>query len=205
MSKKKKTPIAGEIKIILLGESGVGKTNLINILMGLPFNDNEKTSASSSYSEKKVTINNKLYKLNLWDTIGQETFRQLTKIFYKDSKIVIFVFDITSKPSFDELQNYWVKDVKDQIGDDGIVKGVIANKIDLFLEEKVTTEQGEEYANSIGAKFLSISAKTDGSKKFENFLMSLIEEYIKIKGDIVDDPSKINLENGGTTKKKCCS
>ena len=130
---KKKVQLAGEIKIILLGESGVGKTNLINILMGIPFNDNEKSSASNSYSEKKVTINNKLYKLNLWDTIGQEKFRQLTKIFYKDSKIVIFVFDITSKESFDELQNYWVRDVKEQIGDDGIVKGVIANKMDLFL------------------------------------------------------------------------
>ena len=201
---KKKVQLAGEIKIILLGESGVGKTNLINILMGIPFNDNEKSSASNSYSEKKVTINNKLYKLNLWDTIGQEKFRQLTKIFYKDSKIVIFVFDITSKESFDELQNYWVRDVKEQIGDDGIVKGVIANKMDLFLNEQITSEQGEEYAKSIGAKFLSISAKTEGPKKFENFLMSLLEEYIKTKGDIVDDPNKINLVNGGAAKKKCC-
>ena len=201
---KKKVQLAGEIKIILLGESGVGKTNLINILMGIPFNDNEKSSASNSYSEKKVTINNKLYKLNLWDTIGQEKFRQLTKIFYKDSKIVIFVFDITSKESFDELQNYWVRDVKEQIGDDGIVKGVIANKMDLFLNEQITSEQGEEYAKSIGAKFLSISAKTEGPKKFETFLMSLLEEYIKTKGDIVGDPKKINLENGGGAKKKCC-
>ena len=203
MSKKKVQP-ASEIKIILLGESGVGKTNLINILMGLPFNENEITSTSNSYMEKKVTINKKLYKLNLWDTIGQEKYRQLTKIFYKDSKIVIFVFDITSKRSFDELQKYWVKDVKEQIGDDSIVKGVIANKIDLFIDEQVTTEKGEEYAKSIDAKFLSISAKTDGPKKFENFLMSLVEEYINIKGDIVDDPNKINLEDGGETKKKCC-
>ena len=203
MSKKKVQP-ASEIKIILLGESGVGKTNLINILMGMPFNENETTSTSNSYMEKRVTINKKLYKLNLWDTIGQEKFRQLTKIFYKDSKIVIFVFDITSKESFDELQKYWVKDVKEQIGDDGIVKGIIANKIDLFINEQVTTEQGEEYAKSIGAKFLSISAKTEGPKKFENFLMSLVEEYINVKGDIVDDPNKINLEDGGATKKKCC-
>ena len=203
MSNKKKQ-LASEIKIILLGESGVGKTNLINILMGIPFNDNEKSNISNSYSEKKVTINNKCYKLNLWDTIGQEKFRQLTKIFYKDSKIVIFVFDITNKVSFEELQKYWVKDVKEQIGDEGIVKGVIANKIDLFLDEKVSTEQGEEYANSIGAKFLSISAKTDSPKKFENFLISLVEEFIKKKGDVVDDPNKINLQNGGIDKKKCC-
>ena len=102
------------------------------------------------------------------------------------------------------MQKYWVKDVKEQIGDEGIVKGVIANKIDLFLDEKVSTEQGEEYANSIGAKFLSISAKTDSPKKFENFLISLVEEFIKKKGDVVDDPNKINLKDGGIDKKKCC-
>ena len=204
MSKKKGQP-AIEIKIILLGESGVGKTNLINILMGNPFNDNEISSTTNSYSEKKVTINNKLYKLNLWDTIGQEKYRQLTKIFYKDAKIVIFVFDITTKESFEELDNYWVKDVKEQLGDDGIVKGVIANKIDLFLNEQVSTEKGEEYANKIGAKFLSISAKTEGPKKFEKFILSLVERYIKNNGDIVEDPKKIDLKQGEDQgKKKCC-
>ena len=202
---KQKGQQAIEIKIILLGESGVGKTNLINILMGNPFNDNEISSTTNSYSEKKVTINNKLYRLNLWDTIGQEKYRQLTKIFYKDSKVVIFVFDITSKDSFDELDKYWVKDVREQLGDDGIVKGVIANKIDLFLNEQISTEQGEEYAKKLGAKFLSISAKTEGPKKFEAFLLSLVEEYIKNNGDIIEDPKKVDLQDGNDqVKKKCC-
>ena len=202
---KQKGQQAIEIKIIPLGESGVGKTNLINILMGNPFNDNEISSTTNSYSEKKVTINNKLYRLNLWDTIGQEKYRQLTKIFYKDAKIVIFVFDITSKDSFDELDKYWVKDVREQLGDDGIVKGVIANKIDLFLNEQISTEQGEEYAKKLGAKFLSISAKTEGPKKFEAFLLSLVEEYIKNNGDIIEDPKKVDLKDGNDqVKKKCC-
>jgi len=202
---KQKGQQAIEIKIILLGESGVGKTNLINILMGNPFNDNEISSTTNSYSEKKVTINNKLYRLNLWDTIGQEKYRQLTKIFYKDSKVVIFVFDITSKDSFDELDKYWVKDVREQLGDDGIVKGVIANKIDLFLNEQISTEQGEEYAKKLGAKFLSISAKTEGPKKFEAFLLSLVEEYIKNNGDIIEDPKTVDLKDGNDqVKKKCC-
>ena len=67
------------IKIILLGESGVGKTNLINIAIGNPFNANEKSTAASSFSEKKIKVKGKEYKLNIWDTIGQELYRQLTK------------------------------------------------------------------------------------------------------------------------------
>ena len=76
-----------EIKIILLGDSGVGKTSLINIAVGKNFSDLMLTTLNASYSVKKVYINNKLYKLNLWDTIGQERYRQLTKLFYTNTKI----------------------------------------------------------------------------------------------------------------------
>jgi small GTP-binding protein len=186
------------IKIILLGESGVGKTNLINIAIGNPFCENEKSTAASSFSEKKIKVKGKEYKLNIWDTIGQESYRQLTKIFYNNSKIVLFVYDITSKKSFDEL-NYWTKDVESQLGDK-IVKGVIANKMDLFLDEQVKEEEGEEYANSIGAKFLAFSAKTENPKKIEQYLAELVEEYLT-KRDDNDD----NINGRITLSKKVAS
>ena len=186
------------IKIILLGESGVGKTNLINIAIGNPFNENEKWTADYSFSEKKIKLKGKEYKLNIWDTIGQELYRQLTKIFYNNSKIVLFVYDITSKKSFDEL-NYWTKDVESQLGDK-IVKGVIANKMDLFLNEQVKEEEGEEYANSIGAKFLLFSAKTENPKKIEQYLAELVEEYLT-KRDDNDD----NINGRITLSKKVAS
>ena len=186
------------IKIILLGESGVGKTNLINIAIGNPFCENEKSTAASSFSEKKIKIKGNEYKLNIWDTIGQELYRQLTKIFYNNSKIVLFVYDITNKKSFDEL-NYWTKDVESQLGDK-IVKGVIANKMDLFLDEQVKEEEGEEYANSIGAKFLAFSAKTENPKKIEQYLAELVEEYLT-KRDDNDD----NINGRITLSKKVVS
>jgi len=171
-----------EIKVILLGDPGVGKTNLINIATGHKFSENEKTTTFSSYSVKKFKFNEKEYKINLWDTIGQEKLRPLTKIFYNNSKIVIFVYDITSEESFKSLPE-WMEGVDEQIGSN-YIKGLVANKSDLFINEKVSTDEGEEFANNIKAKFLLFSAKNDNPKKFEEYLIKLLEIYIsKGKGE----------------------
>ena len=203
-------------KVIFLGEAGVGKTNLINITMGIAFNDQEAATSSASFSTKKISVRGKDYTIKLWDTIGQEKFRTLTKLFYINAKIAIFVYDITQKDTFEEIKNYWVKDVEEKLGKD-IIKGIVANKIDLFMNEQVTQEEGEEYAKSIGALFLSISAKTDNPKKFEDFLSKLYEQYlIKNEANEAKLPlSKIQIKNkaivlnkkkknAGFSGKKCC-
>ena len=194
------------VKVILIGESGVGKTNLINIAIGDNFSENEKSTTASTLSLKKIKLNNKEYNLDLWDTIGQEQYRQLTKIFFNNSKIVIFVYDITNKESFKALPG-WKKDVEEQLGDD-YIKGVVANKSDLYLEEEVPTEEGQEYANNIEAKFLLISAKKDDPKKFEEYLRELLEEYLsKKKGG---KKGRFSLDKTETFKKRnkkdreCC-
>jgi len=205
MSKDDDDTPDNEIKLILLGNSGVGKTNIINIVTGGKFNEDEKTTSSASFSVKNMVIEKKEYTINLWDTIGQEQFRQLTKIFYNNSKIVIFVYDITCKSSFDDL-NYWTKDVEEQIGKN-IIKGVVANKMDLYLKEEVKTEEGEKFAESIGAHFLEYSAKTEGPTKFDEFLVELINEYLVFrknnggKGNI-----SLTRESviGKKKKKDCC-
>ena len=186
------------IKVILLGESGVGKTNLINIITGVDFNENEKSTVASTFSMKKLNVRGKVHQINLWDTIGQEKLRTLTKLFYNNSKIVIFVYDITQNYSFEELKNYWVKDVEEKLGKN-IIKGIVGNKSDLFMKEEVSEEKGEEYAKSIDAEFLLTSAKTDGPKKFEAFLTKLYEKYlIKIGAQPnpnQKDPKKVVLNN----------
>ena len=191
-----------EVKIILIGESGVGKTNLINIAIGDNFSENEKSTTASTLSLKKIKLNNKEYNLDLWDTIGQEQYRQLTKIFFNNSKIVIFVYDITNKDSFEALPS-WKKDVEEQLGD-VYIKGVVANKSDLYLEEEVPTEEGQEYANNIEAKFLLVSAKKDDPKKFEDFLRVLLEEYLSTKKGGNSGRFSITRESVIKAKKSNC-
>ena len=193
------------IKVILLGETGVGKTNIINIATNQSFEPEEKTTIASSFSKVILKIKKKQYQLNLWDTIGQEQFRQLTKLFYNNSKIVIFVYDITSKESFNELKNYWVKDIESKLGNN-IIKGLIANKSDLFLYEQVKEEEGEEYAKSINAKFLMFSAKDDSTQKIQDFLSILLNEVIRSGklNDIESVSLKKRINSKAVIKKRNC-
>ena len=176
------------IKVILIGNSGVGKTNLINVSSGGNFNPLEKSTLASSFIIIKLNVENRQYNLQVWDTIGQEKLRALSKLFFKNSKIVIFVYDITKRESFLGL-NDWHQEVKDIIGDDTI-KGVVGNKIDLFAKEEVKDEEGEEYANTINALFRTTSAKTE-PKGFTEFLQELINEYDK-KSKKVANKEKID-------------
>lgn len=102
-----------DIKVILVGEVATGKTSLINTSIGLEFKDKLESTQSSSIMQKKIIINDQTYTINLWDTIGQEQYRSLTKIFYKDAAAAILVYDITRKDSFLELKNYWYDQVKE--------------------------------------------------------------------------------------------
>ena len=102
------------IKIILLGESGVGKTNLIQVAIGKPFKKDNEVTLSSSYYEGKINIQEKIYFYSLWDTAGQEIYRSMNKLFINDSKIVIIVFAIDDRKSFEEV-DFLVNYTKDML------------------------------------------------------------------------------------------
>ena len=188
------------IKIILIGDSGAGKTNLITVAAGYEFNSNSLTTRACSYIQKKYTINNSEYKVNVWDTIGQEKYRSLTKIFVKESKIVIFVYDITNRNSFESLP-FWKK-IVDELLSDTPVLGIVGNKMDLYVDEQIKSDEVEKYANEIGAKLLLTSAKTDSSS-FSNFLEELLQDYlIKGKGERIQSFSLDKIPR--KKKKNCC-
>ena len=187
------------IKIILIGDSGAGKTNLITVAAGYEFNSNSLTTRACSYIQKKYTINNSEYKVNVWDTIGQEKYRSLTKIFVKESKIVIFVYDITNRNSFESLP-FWKK-IVDELLSDTPVLGIVGNKMDLYVDEQIKSDEVEKYANEIGAKLLLTSAKTDSSS-FSNFLEELLQDYLKKgKGERIQS---FSLDKAPRKKKKNC-
>ena len=190
------------IKIILIGDSGTGKTNLITVTAGFEFNTNTLTTTTCSYIQKIIKKENKEYKVNLWDTIGQEKYRSLTKIFVKDSNIVIFIYDITKRETFESLK-YWKSQI-DQILGNNITLGVVGNKIDLYLEEKVQESEGKEFAASIGAKFTVASAK-DNPKEFATYIEEIFEEYLK-KNNNNDRNRKntITIKKESEKKGRCC-
>ena len=201
MSQKRDTDIK-QLKLILVGMSGTGKANLINVLVGQKFQLSELTTTTATFVEKEMVINEKKYKINIWDTAGQEKFHSLTKIFIKESKIVLFVYDITSRRSFEEL-NFWVDMVKEVLGDKFVI-GLAGNKKDLFLEEKVSEDEGKKKAEELGAIFKLTSAKTGYGIK--ELIEKLLKEYIirLNKGEFDDEKKFKKLDNSPTNKKKKC-
>ena len=196
-----------DIKVILVGETATGKTSLINTSIGLEFQEKVDSTQSSSIMQKKMEINKKTYSINLWDTIGQEQFRSLTKIFMKGAKIVIFVYDITRLDTFEQL-DFWYDSTREVLGDKPVL-GIVGNKSDLYYKEAVKEEDAEEYAKNKGIPFKLCSAKTP--KLFCDFLEELVIKYIekmerKLEQSVVDGLKLDDVDDEGKSKKKgkCC-
>ena len=110
-----------KMKVILVGETGVGKTCIIYRLINDTFNDNTLSTITMSSEEKTITLKdekNTKIKLQVWDTCGQEKYRNLVKLFFQDAKSAILVYDSTSRRSFDDLKNYWYDKVKESASED---------------------------------------------------------------------------------------
>ena len=148
------------LKLVLIGESGVGKTSIINQFVEQVFTSDKNSTIGATFSSKSVKCGNgKNLKLEIWDTAGQERYRSVTKMFYKDANAAILVYDITNKNSFNQLQNYWAEQVKES-SPKNIIIAIAANKCDLFEKEVVDEKEARDYAKSIGAIFSLTSAKS---------------------------------------------
>ena len=193
------------IKLILLGESAVGKTSIINRYVEDSFSNDIISSSSMTYSRKRLIINKQNIILNIWDTVGQEKFKSLSKLFFNDTKIVVLVYSITEKDTFIKL-DYWLKAFQETIGDD-VVLGVAGNKSDLFFQQTVSEEEGAKYAEKIGAIFSEISAK-ENKKGLDKFIEQLVTEYIKRNPNLITNSESIRLFEGDDErqiKAGCCT
>ena len=190
-----------EIKVILLGETSVGKTSLIKVSIDKHFKSLEEVTLSFNYSVKKFNYNGKEYTFNLWDTIGQEKYRSLTKMFVNNSKIIILVYDITVQKSLKQLE-YWYNQVTSLVNEEDYILAVVGNKKDLFKNEKVTEEEGKAFAKEKNAKFKLTSAKDD-PLSFVIFLEELFKEFID-KSNEKSDKRKGKKLKKEKNKSKCC-
>ena len=150
-------------KVVLLGDSGVGKTCIISRYISGTFDSNSASTNGASYASKNITyekLGGKSLLLDIWDTAGQEKYKALTKFFYKDAAVAILVYDITLRQSFDNVKEYWYEQIKEN-GVKNIVLGIAGNKCDLYEEEAVPENEAREFAASIGAIFGLTSAQNN--------------------------------------------
>ena len=149
------------VKVVLLGEPGVGKTCIINRFSYDKYNDRTVSSISAQFITKTIDIKsvNKSIRYEIWDTAGQEKFHSLAKIFYKDAKVICLVYDITLKESFEKMKSYWYEQEVLLNADGQPIFVVVGNKFDLYEKRQVSDEEALDFAKSIRAIFQYTSAK----------------------------------------------
>mmetsp|Transcript_26901 Transcript_26901/g.67617 ORF Transcript_26901/g.67617 Transcript_26901/m.67617 type:complete len:206 (+) Transcript_26901:73-690(+) len=145
------------LKVIILGDSGVGKTSLMNQYVNKKFSNQYKATIGADFLTKEVIIDDKLVTLQIWDTAGQERFRTITSSYYRGAMGIIIVYDVTDKESFNHVVD-WMKEI-DKYASDQVNKLLIGNKSDLASKKVVQYDEAKEFADSIGVKFMETSAK----------------------------------------------
>ena len=192
-----------EIKMILLGEAGCGKTSIISRYTLDKFDSNYFTTYSSTFLSKLFEYKGKKYNINIWDTVGQEKFRSLTKIFIKGTKICLFVYDITNMQSFKELK-FWLEQAK-TIAEKDVVLGMAGNKSDLIIKQQVDDKEAMDFAKENNIIFGSTSAAKNKSS-VDQLINKLIIKYIENKNpqlnSAVNDENNIKLNNNNNEPKK---
>lgn len=146
-------------KILLVGESGIGKSCLLLRFADDAFTDAFISTIGVDFKIKTVDINSKCVKLQIWDTAGQERFRTITTTYYRGAHGVILCYDITDKTSFSKLPN-WLSEIHKFAKEDVVVL-LVGTKSDLAAKREVSTQEGQDFARSHGMSFLETSAKTN--------------------------------------------
>lgn len=147
------------LKMIMIGNSGVGKSALLKCFMGDPFDSGYTSTIGVDFEIKPVTLDGKTVNLQIWDTAGQERFRTITTSYYRSADAILLVYDITDQLSFDNL-NQWREDVK-TYAREGVNVLLLGNKLDLEARRAVTYEDAQAYAEENGMSYVETSALVD--------------------------------------------
>lgn len=198
-------------KVVLIGESGVGKTAIISRFIRDSFEEGQEVSTMASYISKEIFIEefNVKLKLDIWDTAGQEKYRSLTKFFYKDAAVAILVYDVTREETFKELSDYWTKQLID-CGSEKLIVGIAGNKCDLINEEAVSEAKVKDLASNINATFQLTSAKTNTG--IDTLFQKLGEKFLKTHNAETPEDEEIQRKRCSSKlasktekkKKSCC-
>ncbi|MCQ2815639.1 MAG: GTP-binding protein [archaeon] len=200
-------------KVIVIGDSGVGKSCLTNKATRNIFDSNYNATVGFEFFSFNLKMNGKVIKLQIWDTCGQELYRSLITNFYRNSSLAIMVYAINSKETFENI-DVWLKELRMHSNPDAKVF-LIGNKIDLENERKITKDEGENYARNNGLNlFMESSAKTgvNAQRIFIEAAKILYDDFMKYKdknqkeGNIGFKPNNPNakkLSDKPTGSQKC--
>ena len=198
-----------KLKVVVVGDSGVGKTNLIKRFISNTFSANTKATVGVEFLYKSYKINEQAFKVEIWDTAGQERYKSITAAYYKGAKGALVVYDTTQKSSFENVDK-WMTEIKER-GSPDIKIMLVGNKIDLVDEREVKREEGLSKAKNYEIPMMEASAldSTNVKEAFFDLLKEMYKDLSK-KIDIVENQNDkgregIQLETTEEkTKKGCC-
>ena len=175
------------LKYVIIGDSGVGKSNILLQYINGKFVEDFKATVGVEFGAKNIEINNRIYRIQVWDTAGQEQFRSIARAYYKNSVCACIVYDITSRNSFNSIQN-WIDDCTKQTPK-SILLILIGNKNDLNDKREVQYEEGAEFARKRNMIFLETSAKTGNNINdiFEKSVQQIDKNILENKYDLTNE------------------
>ncbi|CAK56845.1 unnamed protein product (macronuclear) [Paramecium tetraurelia] len=180
-----------QYKIVIIGDSGVGKTNIMTQFTRGEFSEETKTTVGVEFANKQLVIDDKIIKAQLWDTAGQERYRAIISSYYKGASGALIVFDITKQSTFDNVDR-WMKEVQESTSNE-ISIILVGNKSDLRHLRQVSSDVSSAYASKHKIAFLETSAK-DGANVNEAFNKLINEIHSKNKNNSIYTQKKTNQQ-----------
>jgi len=191
-------------KLLLIGDSGVGKTCVLFRFSEDAFNSTFISTIGIDFKIRTIDLDGKKIKLQIWDTAGQERFRTITTAYYRGAMGIMLVYDITNEKSFDNIRN-WIRNIEEHAAAD-VEKMVLGNKCDMNEKRQVSCDRGEGLAREYNVKFMETSAKT--SINVEEAFISLARDIKKKMDKKLENPNsgvpdgKVKVTTDTKPKKK---
>ena len=195
-------------KVLLLGNSDVGKSSLLLRYVDSVWNDAFVPTIGVDFKVKTLNINDKKIKMQIWDTAGQERFRNVVSTYFRGSNGILLIYDVTNKDSFKNLESWLIEIEKN--ASENVLKILIGNKNDLVDDKEITTEEGQKFANRNNMQFIETSAKmnTNVTEAFETLGKLMIEFSSKqnLLTQQKKETKKLSSSSGKdlNSKKGCC-
>eukprot|EP00624_Nannochloropsis_granulata_P001086 evm.model.NODE_1488_length_24496_cov_18.726200.7 len=201
---RQENPFDMQIKLLMIGDSGVGKTCLLLRYANDSFSPTFITTIGIDFKIKNLELDGKRIKLQIWDTAGQERFRTITTSYFRGAQGILLVYDVTDRRSFESIRN-WVGQIQ-QHADVHVNKILIGNKCDMTPQRVVTTEEGQTLANDFGIQFFETSAKNDINveKSFVTIAREVKNRMLVDGGSRATGGKAIVDAKKGNDAKKCC-